>query len=103
MEGIPAHRDDEVFWRPGGVSFDVEYNSYPQYKNGEVIGAVVTFSDNTLKKMHEQQIEYYSSHDSLTGLLNRSYFEALLQRLDNKSSLPLSVIMGDPQRPEADE
>ena len=73
----------------------MEYNSYPQYKNGEVIGAVVTFSDNTLKKMHEQQIEYYSSHDSLTGLLNRSYFEALLQRLDNKSSLPLSVIMGD--------
>ena len=95
MEGVPFHADDEVFWRPGGVSFDVEYNSYPQYKDGEVVGAVVTFSDNTLKRLHEQQIEYLSTHDSLTGLLNRSCFEMLLRRTDRKSSLPISVIMGD--------
>lgn len=95
MEGIAIHADDEVFWRPGGTFFDVEYNSYPQYKDDELVGAVVTFTDNTLKKIHEQQIEYYSSHDSLTGLLNRSYFETMLNRIDNKNNLPISVIMGD--------
>ena len=95
MEGIPVHADDEVFWRPGGTSFDVEYNSYPQYKDGEIVGAVVTFNDNTLKKLHEEQIEYFSSHDSLTGLLNRSRFEAILRKMDNRSGLPISVIMGD--------
>jgi diguanylate cyclase (GGDEF)-like protein/PAS domain S-box-containing protein len=95
MEGAPVHAEDEVFWRPGGASFDVEYNSYPQYKDGEIVGAVVTFTDNSLKKLHEQQIEYFSSHDSLTGLLNRSRFEAMLRRADIKNGLPMSIIMGD--------
>jgi diguanylate cyclase (GGDEF)-like protein/PAS domain S-box-containing protein/putative nucleotidyltransferase with HDIG domain len=95
MEGTATHADDEVFWRGENINFDVEYYSYPQYKNGELIGAVVTFTDNTIKKMQTDQIQYYSSHDSLTGLLNRSYYETVLQRLDIKGSLPLSVIMGD--------
>lgn len=95
MEGMAIHSEDEVFWRADGTSFSVEYNSFPQYKNGELVGAVVTFVDNTLKKMHEQQIAYYSSHDSLTGLLNRSYFESRLRSLDIKNNLPISVIMGD--------
>lgn len=95
VDGIAIHADDEVFWRPNGTSFEVAYNSYPQYKNGELVGAVVTFVDNTLKKIHEQQIEYFSSHDSLTGLLNRSYFETILKKTDTKSNLPISIIMGD--------
>lgn len=95
MEGAPAHSDDEVFWRSNGTCFDVAYNSYPQYKNGALIGAVVTFTDNTLKKIHEQQIEYFSTHDSLTGLYNRSHFEYLLNKLDAQGNLPISVVMGD--------
>ncbi len=95
MESIATHAENEVFWRTNGTSFDVEYNSYPQYKDGQLIGAVVTFTDNTIRKMHEQQIEYYSSHDSLTGLYNRSYFEHLLSKADSHHNLPISVIMGD--------
>ncbi|UOO38285.1 diguanylate cyclase [Oscillospiraceae bacterium CM] len=95
MEGIATHADDEVFWTAGGNCFDVEYNSYPQYKDGVMIGAVVTFQDNSLRKMHEQQIAYFSSHDSLTGLLNRSYFETAISKIDTKQQLPVSVIMGD--------
>jgi hypothetical protein len=93
MEGTATHAEDEVFWRTSGTSFDVEYNSYPQYKDGVLIGAVVTFFDNTMKRMHEQQIEYFSSHDSLTGLFNRSHFEYLLSKSDTKSNLPISIIM----------
>ncbi len=95
MEGTAAHAEDEVFWRTNGTSFDVEYNSYPQYKDGVLIGAVVTFIDNTMKRMHEQQIEYFSSHDSLTGLFNRNHFEYLLSKSDTRSNLPISVIMCD--------
>lgn len=95
MEGIATHAEDEVFWRSNGTSFDVEYNSYPQFKDGVLIGAVVTFIDNTIKKIHEQQIEYYSSHDSLTGLYNRNHFEYLLGKTDTKSNLPISIIMCD--------
>lgn len=45
--GQKAHFDDEVLWRADGSSFPVEYWSYPQIRNGEIIGAVVTFLDIT--------------------------------------------------------
>lgn len=45
--GQRAHVDDEVFWRADGSSFPAEYWSYPQIRNGEIIGAVVTFLDIT--------------------------------------------------------
>ena len=42
---VGTHADDEVIWRADGSSFPVEYWSYPQWRDGEVIGAVVTFID----------------------------------------------------------
>lgn len=94
MDGTASHVDDGFFWR-GDTGFDVAYHSYPQYKDGTLVGAVVTFTDNTLKKIHDAQVRYFSSHDALTALLNRSYFEATLRRMDVHHNLPLSVIMGD--------
>ena len=44
-EGI--HSDEEVFWRADGTSFPVEYWAYPIRKEGEIVGAVVTFLDIT--------------------------------------------------------
>jgi PAS domain S-box-containing protein len=35
---------DEVFWRADGTCFDVEYRSYPQIKNGEVVGGVISLN-----------------------------------------------------------
>ena len=90
-----THVDDEVFWRADGTSFDVDYYSYPQYKNGEIIGAVVTFRDNTERKKTEEHIRYLSYHDSLTGLYNRMYFEEEIKKLDTKNNLPISIIFGD--------
>ena len=47
-EGI--HSDEEVFWRADGTSFPVEYWAYPIRKEGETVGAVVTFLDITERK-----------------------------------------------------
>ncbi len=38
---------NEVFWRKDGTSFPVTYSSTPILKNGEVVGAVVVFRDDT--------------------------------------------------------
>lgn len=95
MKGKCAHEDDEVFFRADGTSFDVEYHSYPQYKDGKVVGAVVTFVDNTEHKINEEKIRYLSFHDPLTGLYNRSHFNENLKKLDSKENLPISVIFGD--------
>lgn len=47
IKGEGSHVDDEVFWRADGTSFPVEYYSYPQFRDGQVVGAVVTFTDIT--------------------------------------------------------
>jgi PAS domain S-box-containing protein len=51
--GEPMHVDDEVFWRADGTSFPAEYWSYPQIREGVVVGAVVSFFDITERKRME--------------------------------------------------
>ncbi|MDZ7672786.1 MAG: diguanylate cyclase [Halanaerobiales bacterium] len=46
-------------------------------------------------KMREEKIKYISFHDSLTGLYNREFLDAEIERLDVKRQLPLSMIMID--------
>lgn len=54
--GQGCHVDDEFFWRKDGSSFPAEYWSYPQHKNGKIVGAVVTFFDITERKLAEQRL-----------------------------------------------
>jgi two-component system, sensor histidine kinase and response regulator len=53
QNGEGVHLDDEVFWRADGTSFPVEFWAYPIRKEGEVVGAVVTFLDITERKRGE--------------------------------------------------
>jgi PAS domain S-box-containing protein len=48
--------DSEVFWRPDGTSFAVEYASFPLIEDGSVQGVVVTFSDVTARKRAEEAL-----------------------------------------------
>ncbi len=52
----PRHRDDEVFWRTDGSAFPVEYRVQAQYKDGQPVGIVVTFSDISERKKAEEQV-----------------------------------------------
>lgn len=54
QRGQGTHVEDEVLWRADGTAFDAEYWSHPQIKNGEIIGAVVTFIDITERKHMEE-------------------------------------------------
>ena len=95
IKGEGSHVEDEVFWRADGTSFDVEYYSYPQNKNGEITGAVVTFMDISERKQKEAEIQYLNCYDTLTGLHNRRCFEDNRAKIDNPDNLPLSVIFAD--------
>jgi diguanylate cyclase (GGDEF)-like protein/PAS domain S-box-containing protein len=95
LTGSGIHVDDDLFWRADGSSLEVEYRSYPQSKEGEIVGAVITFMDNTERKRNQEHIRYLSYHDSLTGLYNRMFFEQEQKRMDLSKNLPISIIMGD--------
>ena len=54
-KGESVHVDDEVFWRADGTSFPTECRSFPQRKDGVLVGSVVTFLDITERKRMEAE------------------------------------------------
>jgi PAS domain S-box-containing protein len=73
-KGEGTHVDNEVLWRADGTSFPAEFWSYPQLRDGAVVGAVVTFFDITTRKTAEMALReseekyktlYESSHDAI--------------------------------------
>ena len=66
-----------------------------EIKDGQVIGAVITFTDITESKLIQEQIDYLSFHDPVTGVYNRRFFENELIRIDKNKYLPISIIYGD--------
>ncbi|NLL35591.1 MAG: diguanylate cyclase, partial [Clostridiales bacterium] len=93
--GKGTRSDNEIFWRSDGTYFDVEYYSYPQIKNGEIIGSVITFMDITERKQREAEIQYLYFYDPLTGLQNRRGFDENQAKVDIPENLPLSIIFID--------
>lgn len=55
----------------------------------------VFIRDITTRKVHEEQLEYLSTHDVLTGLYNRTFYEAELERLAAGTRYPVSIIVVD--------
>jgi diguanylate cyclase (GGDEF)-like protein/PAS domain S-box-containing protein len=64
-------------------------------KNGKVEYVVCSAYDITERKEIEQEIKYMNSHDELTGVYNRAYYEQMLVQLDSQNYLPLSIVVGD--------
>lgn len=79
-----------------GIERPIEDSAAPiKDDNGEITGVVLVFSDFTEKKKNQDEIKYLSFHDHLTGLYNRRFFEAEMERLDTERNLPVSIIIGD--------
>ncbi|MEQ8174523.1 MAG: PAS domain S-box protein [Syntrophomonadaceae bacterium] len=54
-----------------------------------------TVQDITERRKAEREIRYLSTHDPLTCLYNRAYFEEQLKTLDKAKQLPISIIIAD--------
>jgi two-component system CheB/CheR fusion protein len=77
-----AHVDDEVLWRADGTSFPAEYWSHPIERDGDVIGAVVTFLDITERRRAEEEVQ--------EGVRRREQFLAMLS---HELRNPLAAIL----------
>jgi PAS domain S-box-containing protein len=56
-EGRPVLVQGEVLWRRDGTSFPVAYSSSPVRRDGEVVGAVVRFTDVTEQRRAEEALQ----------------------------------------------
>ena len=57
--------------------------------------ALVAILDISARKKAEDYLRYLGTHDVMTGLYNRAYFEEMLLRLEKKRRDPISIIIAD--------
>jgi two-component system sensor histidine kinase/response regulator len=88
--GAGIHLDNEVFWRADGTSFPVEFWAYPIRKEGEIVGAVVTFLDITERKRVEAALRE-AKDAAEAGSRAKSEF---LANMSHEIRTPMNGIIG---------
>ncbi|MEK5078873.1 sensor domain-containing diguanylate cyclase [Solibacillus sp. FSL W7-1436] len=66
----------------------------PVYKDGKIIAVQGVYRNVHSNYILQEQLEYKSTHDGLTGLCNREYFQLKKKEFD-QISIPISVIVAD--------
>jgi diguanylate cyclase (GGDEF)-like protein/PAS domain S-box-containing protein len=62
---------------------------------GKVIGLVGIGHDITERMKAQEKLQYVSTHDTLTSLYNRAFFEEELSRLERGRHYPVTIIVAD--------
>ncbi len=78
----------------GMVHFEITVSPLKD-ADGAVVAGIEVVRDITGRKQAEERLRYTSSHDVLTGLYNRAYFEQELMRLSRSRLFPVSIVMAD--------
>ncbi|HLJ56076.1 MAG TPA: PAS domain S-box protein [Chthonomonadaceae bacterium] len=82
--------ENEHLWRKSGASFPIEFASVPLMEAGELVGAVVTFSDISARKKSEQEL--FAAMDAAeTANRTKSQF---LANMSHELRTPLNAIIG---------
>lgn len=73
----------------------VSIQGIPMNSQNHVIGGYGIYSDISERKQREASLAYMTTHDDLTGLYNRAYFENCLESYKLEANLPIGIIMID--------
>ncbi|MES9993161.1 MAG: EAL domain-containing protein [Candidatus Thiodiazotropha sp.] len=76
--GESIEAQETVFWHKSGTPISVECTVYPLTIEDKREGSVVAFRDISERKLLEEELRWQASHDVLTKLYNRRYFEEQL-------------------------
>ena len=71
-----------------------EEHANPVYKDGKLVAVQGIFRNIDDMVALQQQLEYKSTHDALTNLYNREFFQSKMDEL-NRCEVPITVIVAD--------
>ena len=93
--GVRTYFEDSLVG-PSGQAQHLEIVRTPIFNDsGAVIGVIGIAHDITNRKEVEESLRYDSTHDVMTGLYNRAYFDDELERLFHGRKFPVSIVMAD--------
>ena len=100
MEDCPLHStllhgevrrgDNEVFWRADGTMLPVSYSSHPIRREGEIVGAVVSFIDISTQKQAEAAREAALAEAERLARLKSEF----LANMSHEIRTPLNAVLG---------
>jgi diguanylate cyclase (GGDEF)-like protein/PAS domain S-box-containing protein len=77
----------EVFW--------FQNHAGPIRDDDEIESVILLSTDITARKHAEDKLRFFSTHDTLTGLYNRAFFEGEIERLQGSRQYPISIVVTD--------
>lgn len=94
--GKPSHEAEGINYTLNGEPLHVHLHLsvFPGYE--QTLGRVlVALEDVTARRKAEDYLRYLGTHDVMTGLYNRSYYEEEMKRLGGGRQFPVSMIIAD--------
>ena len=82
--------DDELFWRADGTALPVAYSSHPIRREGEIVGAVVSFIDSSTQKQAEAAREAALVEAERLARLKSEF----LANMSHEIRTPLNAVLG---------
>ena len=101
-EGRACFVDDEVLWTADRRAIPAEYNATPMLKDGQVVGAVISFRDITERRRMEREIRHQNFlADTALDLTKAGYWHVPLDGSGWYNSSERAVaIFGDVPNPD---
>ena len=109
-ESYEAFQDELIYIAEGQMAFNWEginqtldgklievgigWSVVPGYEN-DLAKVIISMIDITDQKRVEKKLIYLSTHDGLTDLHNRAYFDEEMARLERGRQYPISVVIAD--------
>lgn len=90
----PGQVTDTALTTKDNRSVSVDITATPVFFGGTKVNQLM-IRDTTDRKRAEARLRYLSTHDSLTGLYNRGFFDAEAKRLERGRHFPVSVLVVD--------
>jgi len=87
IETVRLHKD--------GSTIPVSLRSIPVMIDGERVAVYGVYTDISRRKAHEQYLRYLSLRDGLTGVYNRTHFDAEVGRMQQSVRGPVSILLVD--------